>query len=304
MIDVLLATHNGQAYLAEQLDSVLNQTYQDFRILIQDDGSRDGTLEIIREYCEAFPEKVRLCGEGRPPGGAARNFLSLAAQAEGDYVAFCDQDDVWLADKLEISMRAMGELEAADGGKEAALVFSGVCPVDQELRRLRPSGKKEEEPLRFAAMLVQNRASGCTMLCNRALYTRLGNYDSRILMHDWWTALVASALGRTLYLPQELVLYRQHGANAVGYTGRRSLRYWWKRAGKERPFQKKLDYYNQALLLRQRLGDAIEPPQRKILEEFLSIPEERCKILRMRALLTGGFRKDSSVAQAIYLISI
>lgn len=304
MIDILLATHNGEAYLSQQLDSVLNQTIQDFRILIQDDDSQDHTLAIIRRFCKAFPQKVILCQEEGPLGGAAQNFLSLVAKATGDYVAFCDQDDVWLPNKLEVLLEAMVKLEEADGGVGAAMVFSRVCPVDKNLQKITVSSEENPKSLDFSRLLVQNCASGCTMLCNRALYTRLGAYDDRILMHDWWTVLVAKALGKVAYLPRELVLYRQHGANAVGYTDRRSLAYWWRRAGKENLFQKKYGYYNQARLMEQRLGEELKAPEHAVLQNFLAIPEKRSKFRRIRALWAGGFRKDSTMAQAFFMISI
>lgn len=304
MIDILLATHNGEAYLAQQLDSVLNQTVQDFRILIQDDGSRDHTLAIIHKYCQAFPQKVILCQEERPLGGAAQNFLSLVAKATGGYVAFCDQDDVWLPDKLEASLAAIRQLEEEDGGTQPALIFSGVCPVNKNLEILPHSPVDSGISLKFSRLLVQNCASGCTMLCNRALYTRLGAYDDRILMHDWWALLVAAAVGKVAYLPRELVLYRQHEGNTVGYAGSRTPGYWWKRAKKEKPFQKKYGYYKQALLLEQRLESSSKGPEQKILQAFLAIPGKRCKLHRMRAILAGGFRKKDAVAQAIFLLSI
>lgn len=304
MIDILLATHNGEAYLAQQLDSVLNQTVQDFRILIQDDGSRDHTLAIIHKYCQAFPQKVTLCREEGPLGGAAQNFLSLAAKATGGYVAFCDQDDVWLPDKLEASLAAIRQLEEEDGGTQPALIFSGVCPVNKNLKILPHSPVGSGISLKLSRLLVQNCANGCTMLCNRALYTRLGAYDDKILMHDWWALLVATAVGKVAYLPRELVLYRQHGANAVGYTRRRGLAYWWRRAGKETLFQKKYGYYNQARLMEQRLGGELKAPEHAVLQDFLAIPEKRSKFRRIRALWDGEFRKDSAMAQAFFMISI
>lgn len=304
MIDILLATHNGEAYLAQQLDSLLSQTVQDFRILIQDDHSQDRTLGLVRQYCDAFPERLCLCQAEGPLGGAAQNFLSLAAKASGDYVAFCDQDDVWLPDKLETSLAAMARLEEPDGGATPALVFSRVCPVDKELQKLPVPSEGGDVSLTFPRLLVQGCASGCTMLLNRALYTRLGAYDSRILMHDWWALLVAASLGRVAYLPRELVLYRQHGANAVGYTGRRTLAYWLRRAGKEKPLQKKDVYYGQARLLEQRLGGAMKPSEHQTLLNFLAIPEGHGKLRRMWALWAGGFRKDSAIAQAVFMISI
>lgn len=304
MIDILLATFNGEAYLAQQLDSIMSQTFQDFRILIQDDGSCDRTLEIVRQYCAAYPEKILLCREKGPMGGAAQNFLSLTARASGAYAAFCDQDDVWLPDKLEASLAAIRQLEEEDGGTGPALVFSGVCPVNNNLEILPHPPVDSSISLELSRLLVQNCASGCTMLCNRALYTRLGAYDSRILMHDWWALLVAASLGRVACLPRELVLYRQHGANAVGYTGRRTLAYWLRRAGQEKLFQKKYGYYNQARLLEQRLGEELKAPEHAVLQDFLAIPEKRSKLRRIRALRAGGFRKDSAMAQVFFTISI
>ena len=118
-IVVLLATYNGQEYLRAQLDSLVQQTFKDFKIIVHDDGSTDDTLEIIAEYQEKYPEMmVQYFGE--PLGSAKANFLWMLKQVQADYFFFCDQDDVWAPDKVERSLQEMYRLE--EKSKASALL--------------------------------------------------------------------------------------------------------------------------------------------------------------------------------------
>lgn len=303
MIEILLATHNGGRYLPEQLDSLLAQTCQDFQILVQDDNSSDNTLAVLREYQERYPEKIRLLQPITFPGGAASNFLSLALQARGEYIMFCDQDDVWLRDKVALTLHSMRELEAVGGSGCPSLVFSSYRPVDQTLSDIGMHTSRTVQ-LELCRLLVSNCVSGCSMMCNRALYTLFGTYSEEIMMHDWWAALIAAAMGKIFYLPQELMLYRQHDDNAVGYARVKSPGYWLRRIKRENLFQRKQEYYRQAALLRNRLGDQLEPSARETLDSFLEISGYKNKLHRMSAICRGRFVKDNPFLQLAFLLTI
>lgn len=221
-VDILLASYNGEAYIAQQLESLLTQDFSDFSILISDDDSQDATVEVVRRYA-AVDARVRLVSTGVSHGGARDNFLSLVNQATAPYLAFCDQDDVWLCDKLAIELAKMHELEETYGTDVPLLVFSDLAVVDENLEVMSPSfmayGGIDPTRTSLANLLAQNVAPGCVMLANRALYheaLRLPLDQSSIIMHDWWFILTAAALGHIGYVNQPTMLYRQHGSNTVG----------------------------------------------------------------------------------------
>lgn len=220
-VDVLMATRNGESYLPEQIESVLAQDYENIRLLISDDCSDDGTLGIAHRYARLDP-RVKVVSERVPYGSARDNFFNLLALSSTPYVAFCDQDDFWLSDKLSSCLSLMAKLEAGSSHDTPAAVFSDMAVADEELQIISPSfeeyTKRDPKRIEFRHLLVLNVAAGCTMVLNRSLVDLClrGTHDTRVYMHDWWSMLVASAFGRIGYVDEPLSLYRQHGSNAVG----------------------------------------------------------------------------------------
>ena len=139
MIHILLASYNGETYLAEQLDSLLNQTEQNFLLFAQDDRSTDGTYALLCDYAARFPEKISVCQNTVNSGAAKWNFLDMISKHDTDYLMLCDQDDVWRPDKVETTLRAMQEAERIYGNREPILVFTDLCVVGENLHVLHPS---------------------------------------------------------------------------------------------------------------------------------------------------------------------
>ncbi|MBS5112853.1 MAG: glycosyltransferase [Coprobacillus cateniformis] len=110
MVDILLATYNGEKYIREQIDSILNQTYQDFRILIRDDGSKDETVSIIENYTKKYQGKIVLIQDNIECGSSVSNFMELSKHATADYIMYCDQDDYWFTNKIDSSLNAIRKL--------------------------------------------------------------------------------------------------------------------------------------------------------------------------------------------------
>lgn len=224
-VDILLATYNGERFLTEQIDSLLAQTAQGFRILARDDGSTDGTVALVNDYGVRFPGKIARLDDGQGNIGVVQNFSRLLEASTADYAMFCDQDDVWHTDKIARTLEAMRAMEARHGRDTPLLVHTDAEVVDETLQRMAPSHHKstkllpEHSPL--PRLLIQNVAQGCTMMMNRALVTRAAPIPPEARMHDHWVALVAAATGDIGYLPQPTLRYRQHGANQVGAVRRR-----------------------------------------------------------------------------------
>lgn len=225
---ILLATYQGERYLRAQLDSLTAQTRADWKAFVHDDGSRDGTMDILREYAQRDPERFCLI-DAPSTGGAKSNFLFLTAQVQAPYYLYCDQDDVWLPDKIERTMDRMRELESRQGKDRPCLVHTELKVVDASLRpissRLSEYQGIEPERLTLGRLLVQNVVTGCTMMVNRPLRDAMIRCadPGAIRMHDWWAALIAMRFGGIGFLPEPTILYRQHGGNSVGAQSARSL---------------------------------------------------------------------------------
>lgn len=216
-VTVLLATYNGEMYLKEQIDSILNQTYPDVQILASDDGSTDKTAELLSAH-----QIKTLNG---PRGGFAENFFHLIQNAPDEcaFYAYSDQDDVWHRDKLQ---RAMDALEATDE-TQPALYCSRTALVDETLAPLGYSPLFEKKP-HFLNALVQNIAGGNTMVFNRAALQLLRQTKNpkQIVAHDWWTYLLVTGAGGTvIYDAKPSLCYRQHQGNLIGNNMSFAARY-------------------------------------------------------------------------------
>lgn len=222
-IAILLATYNGEKFIGEQLDSLLAQTCQDWVCYIHDDGSKDKTLEIAGEYAEKHPDKFIII-PGPSTGGAKHNFLYLFRQVEAPIYMCCDQDDVWLEDKIELTMQAMEEEMLSVGREKPILVFTDLKVVDGELNEIAPSMREYQKfdctRLGVNQFLLTNVVTGCTMMANRALRDILADIKEpdNIIMHDWYAALVAAKFGKMRYVDKSTILYRQHGNNTLGVS--------------------------------------------------------------------------------------
>lgn len=139
MIEILMATYNGEENIRDQMDSILTQTCTDWRLLVSDDGSTDGTDSIIDEYAYRYSGRVQRVCAGKRFGGAKAHFFWLTAQSDAPYLAFSDQDDVWCGRKLEVLYRAMRDAETRLGSDAPILVFSDQTVTDEKLNMLAPS---------------------------------------------------------------------------------------------------------------------------------------------------------------------
>lgn len=219
---ILLAAHNGEAYLVKQIDSILRQTDKDWRLILSDDRSSDATRSILLDYAEQYPDRIVFFDHKQQFGSPVSHFLFLLSHfAEEDAcVMFADQDDVWHADKVEVCRRAMAEtMRSYDG---PLLLHTDLRVVDSELREIAPSFLRRAhlsgQSAVFSHLLIQNVVSGNTCMMNPALLRLCAKHLPREMpiMHDWWLALIAAAYGRIVFLDQATVDYRQHDGNQVG----------------------------------------------------------------------------------------
>jgi glycosyltransferase involved in cell wall biosynthesis len=222
-IDICLATYNGAQWIGEFLDSLDAQTHADWHLIVADDASTDGTLDLIRAHFAAAPGKLSVVHRAQTGQGVVQNFADAIGTARSAYVMPADQDDIWAPQKLATMLAAMRRGE--QDGTVPTLVFSDLEVVDASLARLDPSwwnhtGMKVEWARSFKAMLSQNIVPGCAMMLNRPLLDLAMPMPAGIIMHDWWFLLVALALGRVEICPEALVRYRRHpGAHTYWNRG-------------------------------------------------------------------------------------
>lgn len=299
-VEILLGTYNGAECVKAQIRSIQLQTYSNWTLSVSDDCSTDGTLEIVQECAREDP-RIHIVSSNRKFGSAQSNFTFLMEQATGFYVMFCDQDDIWHANKLEVFMDCMKDMEYRWGQDCPLMLFSDLTVVDAGDNLLAPSFLRligrDGHRTHLSELLVQNLVTGCACCMNNSLrecIQSLGPLDSeRMLMHDWFYALVAAALGHVVYVNESTVDYRQHNTNVVGahhYSP-------WKIIGKmvlqgntyiplHAQIQRKV--VGQAEYLRELLPCTVSKESRRLITDFCSLPFVN-QIKRTRLLLQDGF---------------
>lgn len=227
MISIAMCTCNGEKYISDQLISLAGQSCPPDELIICDDLSQDKTVSVIREFMRKSSLNIRLY-QNQERLGIVRNFAQALSLCQGEYIGFADQDDVWLPDKLKLSLKRLLEVETAKS--VPCLVHTDLQVVDSSLRLLAPSffqlaGLRPlagDEGLKN--LLVQNYTTGCTMLFNQAAKRIILPLPETAFMHDWWSSLaVAAAGGRIAFVSAPTVLYRQHSDNALGTGGFKPL---------------------------------------------------------------------------------
>jgi|GEM_PF-81262 len=215
-VHIVMATYNGGLYIKEQLDSLLKQTYENWELLIRDDNSTDNTLDIIHQY-QLHEPRIHLTVNTSPVKGACRNFAELFKLKKNDpdcdYLMFCDQDDIWLPDKLAATFLTMRRMETEYPG-QPALVYGNFQPVDVNASTFNGLYKLKHS-IKLQSLLSSNYVYGCTILINRAMIFEVDNIPNEAVNHDYWLALVAS-LNRSSFISKPMMYYRQHNNNASG----------------------------------------------------------------------------------------
>ena len=284
---ILLSTYNGGQYLRKQLNSVLSQSMTDFTLLIRDDGSSDDTLDILSTYTD--PRIRILTGRNLGPSGSFFSLLEEARTMGAEHIFFCDQDDIWMPDKMALLLAALEKCPAGP-----ALVFSDFAMIDETdavtgdsyaaMAKLRIPADGDF----FPKLLAQPYVFGCTAVLNKALLDLITEPPAGIEMYDCWTSLVASVFGTVRYLPHATIYHRFHATNATGRAGMNSCFSRLRRVTGQ--FRRQRD--NTALrllqtkLLLDRYGDTIPDDQRHRLEELAKHPSVRT--LKKHGVARGG----------------
>lgn len=218
MVDILLPIYNGESYLRQQLDSILEQSYPDWRLFVRDDGSKDNSIDILKDYIDRYPQKIVLLKDQFGNQGTSGCVNLLLKHVSTDYFMYCDQDDIWEPNKIEMTMMEMKRLEKLYPN-HPLLVCSDASCVDENNTLLNPSFFKNQKFIdttdNVYKMLALNIVQGSTALMNKNVLDVIKEIPYG-LYHDWWTAVNVVYYGKVSYIHQPLLRYRQHQSNVVG----------------------------------------------------------------------------------------
>jgi glycosyltransferase involved in cell wall biosynthesis len=238
-VSVVMCTYNGEKYVRDQLQSILDQTRPPDEIIISDDGSADSTLEIIEEFASSSggpqPPVWRVETRAKPLG-VSGNFASALTKAHGEFIALADQDDVWEPDRLEKALAHFHD-SVVLVHSDATLIDTSGRPTGTLMSALRLTSSERRNLLRgrvLDALLRRNVVTGATTMIRSSLLEHALPIPEG-WVHDEWLALVAAAQGGVVFQEDPLIRYRQHGNNEIGAS--------------------KTDYYESAKRLREKRSE-------------------------------------------------
>ena len=271
-VSIAMCTYNGERFLAEQLDSILNQSYQNIEVVIVDDCSNDQTLSILHRYAEQ-DNRVRVF-QNQQNLGFVKNFEKAIATCQSDYIALADQDDVWFKDKIAVLMAEIGE---------SLLIYSRVSLVDENGNSLKeefpgPSIKRIDGSCALS-LIIANCVTGHACLIRRELFEQARPALANMPYHDQWLAIVAAAAGRMKASGSVLSYYRSHGKNVVFKGKVRKKRGERKHVKAMRKLDAHLNFVSAVLCARVLTGT-----EESVLREYLKLSSRSKKLFFNNAL--------------------
>lgn len=225
LVAILLAFYKGERFVAEQIRSIEDQTYRDWILIMCDDGVDDSATSSLDPFL--IDKKVIRIGKGSRCSGLVQNFSELLGWAlentAADIFMFCDQDDVWFRQKIQVSVEKILQMGERMEGEVPLLMHADCVVVDERLGLINESldsyqGVRKGTNLGIQTLLVQNNVTGCTAAVNRRLAELAYPVPREAVWHDWWLALIAASIGHIAYEPAPLLMYRQSGSNVLGAT--------------------------------------------------------------------------------------
>ena len=245
-VDILMATYNGEKYIKEQIESILNQTHTNFNLHISDDLSTDNTRDILTEYANK-DKRIKLHFQ-KNNIGYIKNFEYLISISKAKYKMLTDQDDVWLEDKVEITLNKM----LTD---KLNLVITDLIVVDKELNMIKPSyfdfiDVKPNNNINIGSYLLRNPATGCTMMFDNYLAQKMLPFPALVhpyYVHDWYIIMIGQAYGKVGYINKPLSKYRQHGNNSIGMHRTKKRSFDFIRTARYINIKYRIDFCNQLL---------------------------------------------------------
>lgn len=280
VVDIVMATYNGAPYLGEQLNSLLGQTYTNWRLTIHDDGSTDETVNIARTYATR-DDRIVLLADDIVGLGSARNFLHLLEHVEGDYYMFCDQDDIWVPEKIAKFVDAIRGHQGPMMVYSNSYLYTNGRVLPRFSTHIHPNSLKD-------TVFFNSGIQGCAVMVNRDLVDMLKPFPRRVAMHDHLMTMGAVTFGAVRYLNEGLTWYRQHELNVTG-SQPRSL---WARLGlflkTGKPVVSQTHYEaNEAFYARYK--EKMSKAKRELYVGYFRYCQSRSVLKRLFILLRHGF---------------
>lgn len=216
LVSIAIATYNGEKFLRKQLDSIYAQTYKNIEVVVTDDCSSDGTVDILNEYKNNYGLRYYINEQNL---GFIKNFEKVISLCRGDYVALSDQDDIWVPSKIETLVREIGDYSLVCS--DAALIDNDDTVVVNSFNDY--SGRSIPTENIFQYLVFGNYVTGCTAMIDSKLFSKALPVPEEFPFHDWWFAIMASQERGIKYVPEQFVLYRQHNDNVSGAGKKISL---------------------------------------------------------------------------------
>lgn len=281
-VAVLMSVYNGEKYIREQLDSIFNQENVHVRLFVRDDGSKDATVGILKEYAQRFPVEIIIDGENVGPGESFMRLVYKYADELGiDYYAFADQDDIWLPEKLSIAIETIKQYDMNAPTLYGSNQYIYTCGENKGDRH------KETQKTDLISHITKNTIAGCTFVFNKALAQLVAGAerpDPRILkfrLHDAWMMLVAITCGKAVYDETSHMLYRIHNENTVGV--------------KEITLSERLDRLKRYIEKRDDANIRLLTTK-ELLRLFPQIDHEKTRVLKIFANYQDNWEKKKALA--------
>lgn len=307
-VNIIMAAYNGEKYIKDQIESIIHNSFNNWILWIFDDGSTDETNLIIEDYIKQYPQKIKYCKNDLNKG-VTRNFLEGAKFAIDQnsqdvnvknlnhYYMFCDQDDVWMPEKIYKTLNQMKKAEKKFGCQKPIAVFTDAIVVDEKLNIQQASfyktSKLNTNRRDLPHMLMENKLIGCTVMFNETLADKLELIPKNARYHDWWIGLIASAFGYITYLKEGTLLYRQHGNNVVG--NQNFLSYVKNRISSLNKQRKILDItIKQAQEFYNIFGEELTGSKKYLVYQFAHLKENNW-IMKRKIIMENGYLKTGII---------
>lgn len=297
-LDILLSTYNGCLYLEELISSLLRQSNSEWNLIIRDDQSSDDSANLVLCLTREIKNRVDIIETGASRLGPSKSFSKLLESSRAFYSMFCDQDDIWLQNKIDITLQAMHQLESKFGKEKPLLVHTDLAVINEFMQPIASSfwhyqNLDPESSQLLNRLLVQNVATGCTILINEPLRKLALPIPDSAVMHDWWLALVACTFGHIGYVSTPTILYRQHGLNDTG-AQKWGANYLFERV---RKFYRVQEYISktiyQAEIFLQRYENVLDEFQLEVIEKYINLRHENLVARKVDSLKYGFYEAGS-----------
>lgn len=298
-VAILLSTYNGEKYIEEQVKSILNQSYKNIEIFIRDDSSKDDTRTILKKLDSENGNVTFINADANSNVGVTNSFFKLLMYAEADYYMFSDQDDVWLPEKVEKTLMSMKKI---DNQQIPCMVHTNLYLVDSQLNIIGKNIWGENVQANFKGLLFTNNVAGCTTMINNCLKAQIKadlDITDKMFMHDWWIALIAAGYGKTAFVEDQTMLYRQHQGNVVGgMDGFFNRLQRLSRIKEELKRSSKI--LKQAKAFYQRHGDDLGKSDRAYLLYYYNVSVKKSALYNIRVLLNATPQKSTTSGKLLF----